>query len=981
MQKLHVKLHVSGTRRINQLTYKKHFSFSVNVRKNYVKMSASFRSIVQQVTQEKLEELKVQENLLTSHFYPVLEKASETSLTPADALQILFEAIKENPVKDIIDSTLVENLKYVLQNATDDPSISSQLVLAWTEKIKQEIKFALRKCEYSYLYGSLLSEWLELEEKKRAKSVSVAEPDASTEFAEKVVSNKKEATDKIKALMFNELTSDDFDAGTFRKFLSDELFNFEDKVDGQNVMKAIRKQTEEHFKIENYVILSHDVQCCIRGLRSEDLLSLEKKAALKELSENAEALEEVASLLTNRLRNLSRWEWPSSCAVVKMRRGLAGECKPYMDEDIITALFLQYVGVQWASYFKGQFMSLYHSKVWTKAHCHPSSIESQRNQFHESTFLSCLPDSMGSQDSKFQEEYAKIEASDFLCDMEPMSVMHDSVAPGQGYVHQAQQNQMMQAQSTQLFGQQSFGGQAFSTQAFSSQALPSMQQNVAGTFGMSKMAAPMHSRQLPPHLKPPSKIDFKQSFLHTLKTEIRLHQVIRPDKPLIVVQADLESFGPSIIHDAALIVLEYLGVPEQWIGFFKKFLQAKVCFVDGEKLRPIVRGVPTSHALSSLFGETLMFLLDYLVNQKCNGMRIYRITDEFWFWSDVTENVTKAWETMNTYGKMVGLKIKENRSGSVSVYSDEMLSKLEKSIESTVCGPVPLPQKNIHWGYLELHSNGIFKIDRKAIKKFLLEMQGLLNKSECTLEWINIFNKYLAFFIRNFGKSAVVSGKQHSDQIISALRMIYAGLFGSENGNPVDKLKDRFAKLRTADIVDAWVYWPLEKGGLGLINPFIGVTSLREAYVEINDDDHFKKLPLQDIDCYAEIKRVHERKYGNTNPESAQRIQFGLVAHIPAKLPTFTEYLAKRETELIHWYQRYLYLLERPAPKTPPVSERFWILDSSASEGELERNYMMWLFTYYETQLVLHFGTAKFINSKLLPMSMIANIQKTKVQH
>lgn len=252
-------------------------------------------------------------------------------------------------------------------------------------------------------------------------------------------------------------------------------------------------------------------------------------------------------------------------------------------------------------------------------------------------------------------------------------------------------------------------------------------------------------------------------------------------------------------------------------------------------------------------------------------------------------------------------------------------------------------------------------------------MQGLLDKSECVLEWINVFNKYLAFFIRNFGKTAIVSGKQHLDQIVSSLRMIYAGLFGSENASPVEKLKDRFDKLRTADIVDAWVYWPLEKGGLGLVNPFIGVMSLREAYVEINDDDHFKKLPLEDKDLYDDIKKSHERNYN-------QRTQFGLVPHTP-KLPTWTEYLAKRETELVHWYQRYLYMLVQPAPKTPNVSERYWILDASVSEGELERNYMMWLFTYYETQLVLHFGSAKFINSKLLPMSMIANIQKTKVQH
>lgn len=248
-------------------------------------------------------------------------------------------------------------------------------------------------------------------------------------------------------------------------------------------------------------------------------------------------------------------------------------------------------------------------------------------------------------------------------------------------------------------------------------------------------------------------IDFKQAFLHTLTTEIRFHQVNRKDVPLIVVQADLESFGPSVVHDAALIALEYFDVSKEWLEFFKKFLQPRLSLASNEVPESVVRGVPTSHRLSSLFGETLLFLLELLVNQKCNGMRIYRISDEFWFWDNVAENVTKAWVTINTYGKMIGLKVKESRSGSVSIYSDEMIKKLETS-KNVICGPPPLPQRNIHWGYLELHSNGMFTIDENAITTFLDEMQALVDKSECVLEWINVFNNYSAFFVRNFGKCA-----------------------------------------------------------------------------------------------------------------------------------------------------------------------------------------------------------------------------------
>lgn len=86
-------------------------------------MSALFRNILQQVTQEKLEELKIQKDLSSNYFNPILQKIAEPSTTPKDALQILYKAIKEYPLKDVVDTNFVENVKYVLQNAKDDPSI------------------------------------------------------------------------------------------------------------------------------------------------------------------------------------------------------------------------------------------------------------------------------------------------------------------------------------------------------------------------------------------------------------------------------------------------------------------------------------------------------------------------------------------------------------------------------------------------------------------------------------------------------------------------------------------------------------------------------------------------------------------------------------------------------------------------------------------------------------------------------------------
>lgn len=132
--------------------------------------------------------------------------------------------------------------------------------------------------------------------------------------------------------------------------------------------------------------------------------------------------------------------------------------------------------------------------------------------------------------------------------------------------------------------------------------------------------------------------------------------------------------------------------------------------------------------------------------------------------------------------------------------------------------------------------------------------------------------------------------------------------------------------------------------------------SLHEAYVDINDDDHFTKLPLDDKVKWEAIIEQHERKYGK-NSES-RIIQSG--CRIPPKVPTWEEYVAKRETELVHWYYRYNILLQRPGPKFISVSDNYFTLDSLPEDD----NYLRWLFAYYEPQLALHFGSVKFINSR-----------------
>jgi hypothetical protein len=58
-----------------------------------------------------------------------------------------------------------------------------------------------------------------------------------------------------------------------------------------------------------------------------------------------------------------------------------------------------------------------------------------------------------------------------------------------------------------------------------------------------------------------------------------------------------------------------------------------------------------------LCGETLLFGMDFAVNQRANGCYLYRIYDDFWFFHRDPDVCLAAWEEMQKYASLVSLVI------------------------------------------------------------------------------------------------------------------------------------------------------------------------------------------------------------------------------------------------------------------------------------------------------------------------------------
>ncbi|KAJ5511838.1 reverse transcriptase [Penicillium expansum] len=102
------------------------------------------------------------------------------------------------------------------------------------------------------------------------------------------------------------------------------------------------------------------------ALLKSDILSDEKTAILKEFMRNNEVAQEVADVLNMRIASLESWTWTGDAEgiPVEMRRQLNGKYRVFMDEDLLDALLLQYIGTMWAVKLRKVFETFLGSNAW-----------------------------------------------------------------------------------------------------------------------------------------------------------------------------------------------------------------------------------------------------------------------------------------------------------------------------------------------------------------------------------------------------------------------------------------------------------------------------------------------------------------------------------------------------------------------------------------------------------------------------------------
>lgn len=894
-------------------------------------MSSSFSQTLNSITNTKLQVLSKQHSDFASHKQQVLASV-EAAIEPREKVCLLVDGIKSWRSTDTTStesssatshSAYLDNVEKFLQQAEHDPSIGGTSLSEWENKLTQSLETEKVKFEYAELFGRLLTEWvgsasvgsLEREPKKRklqadegdAEKMDIESPGSPLEGFEKV--GRKEMHEQRSAFESYVFTAHETDTIAIEAYL-DDLFSFskDSKTQLASMRKSLGEFSETLFHRTTFNV--EDLKLTIKSLLAADLLSNEKRNTLKEFTQNKAVLNEVADVLNMYLSSLPSWSWGTddSGVPVEMRRHLNGKYRIYMDEEILQAIFLHWLGLKWGIEFKRLFRQVFTSRAWKPSSKQLSKAEVERREyfFEESRNGYNLD---GGAVVTIEQKRRNIQGEHFFMNQLPDRM--EATSPAYDDDDESDVD--------------------------------------SGSEGMSPTAT-------------------KQFLLHIVTTECLLNKILHDT--FTAVRSDFTWFGPSLPHSSLITVLKFFGVSETWLSFFQKFLSAPLIFAgDGPSATIQVRkrGVPMSHSLSDVFGEVLLFCMDYTVNQRADGLFLYRIHDDFWFWNNDPAVCVKAWREMRTFAHLVGLQFNSEKTGSVCV--------------GQPLHP-DLPRGSIKWGFLEFQESGEFVVDQAQVDIHIAELKLQLAACENSIfAWVQAYNKYVSsFFVNNFGSPpAHCFGRRHVDMVINTLQRIQLELFPQHRGSVTSYLADVIQKrFGIRNIPDGWYYWPISMGGLEVKNPFIPLYALRDD-ICVDPTTEFHKLCEKDEAAYA----LQKERWDNgmmKRPYTANK-QLETEPFMP-----YTEYIMHRPQRFFNWNETYTKLLAGPkgcnvaltAELSAALNNVSFAAAGLTGTGGISRSgwagmdiYWKWVVACFGEGMVRKWGGLEVVRPGSLPVGMV----------
>ncbi|KAI1141803.1 hypothetical protein F5Y05DRAFT_373839 [Hypoxylon sp. FL0543] len=373
--------------------------------------------------------------------------------------------------------------------------------------------------------------------------------------------------------------------------------------------------------------------------------------------------------------------------------------------------------------------------------------------------------------------------------------------------------------------------------------------------------------------------------------------------------------------------------------------------------------------------------------------------DDFWFWTRDHDKAVTAWKSVTEFVHATGTYIDSSKTGTARISRDPTVSlEIDRS----------LPTGEIRWGFLKLSpQTGKFEIDQKMVDEHIVDLRKQLqDKRKSIISFIQAWNTYAAtFFTCNFGKAANCFGRDHVAQMLATHERIQREVFSSSSSltsssgnqqsatNIVDYLKNLMQeRFNVSDIPDAYLFFPVELGGLDLKSPFISIIQVHDTVIR----DPSKKLDafLQaEKDAYKSLKVVFERGLVDRSGISDSFWNADLKAD-PNNFMSFSEFSRYRE-DIGYDFDGNLYDVYKRLLKVPK-EEGIQNADSRVLSGISAlgssilggigpvwgdmKPYWNWVAQLYGPEVMDRFGGMNMVEPGLLQMGMVSIFRDKRVK-
>ncbi|KAF4335775.1 ubiquitin ligase [Fusarium beomiforme] len=498
------------------------------------------------ITQTKISELGKQRTIYEARKDKILEEASQENDQVA-RIKLLLEGV-QNLNAEAFQSPAVKNIKHWLSQSKYDVSVPSEFMQAHEELLRSHLEVPSRKLALGHLYARLITEWMTASHSGRPAS-----EEESFEIVDRQKERLQQLCDKFERVVFEPLETDEVEIDLYLN----ELFQGEQGEESAKPLKTLRETIGNSCRQifgEKSPFDSTTLKWCINGLLAEDLLSDQKQAILRDFLEKPVVLGEIADVLNMRFSNIDSWEWDAGEQGIPVlpRQQLNGKYRIWMDEDVLQAILIHYIGIQCCVALKKALNSFISSgdTIW-RWHTgpHPSREEKQRRMY----YLSSGATTSSNIDNERKRQYA----SEFFMSQLPENV--------------------------ETIGS---GGYTDSTEEQDTSKKPNIKQRLLRTLATE---ATIH---------------------RTLKGEVALVQTdlewFATGLSHTTIFATMRFFGYT--EEAISFFKKVLQAPLN--------VQSSPDSPLAGSPRVRRRGVPMAHAPEKLLGELVLFVMDVVVNQQ-----------------------------------------------------------------------------------------------------------------------------------------------------------------------------------------------------------------------------------------------------------------------------------------------------------------------------------------------------------------------------